>query len=122
VTLVAQGVNVAVASAHATSIEFCRFDRSGRTEIERIALPARTGDVWHGFVADVPKAIATDCGRMAPTTRGKVTGSIPRSFSSIHTCARSTGGSPSIPRWSGAVTTSQRATTRTAPLSCRRAS
>jgi len=53
VTLVAQGANVAVVSAHATAIEFCRFDRTGRTEIERIALPARTGDVWHGFVADV---------------------------------------------------------------------
>ena len=53
VTLIAHGANVAVASAHATAIEFCRFDRSGRTEIERIALPERTGDVWHGFIADV---------------------------------------------------------------------
>ncbi len=53
VTLIAHGANVAVASAHATAIEFCRFDRSGRTEIERIALPERTGDVWHGFIADI---------------------------------------------------------------------
>ncbi len=45
------GANVAVHSAHATAIELCLFDPAGATERERIALPARSGDVFHGFVA-----------------------------------------------------------------------
>ena len=49
------GVNVAVVSAHATAIELCRFDQDGQREIERIALPERTGDVLHGFVAGVAR-------------------------------------------------------------------
>jgi glycogen operon protein len=47
------GVDVAVFSAHATAIELCLFDVDGRREIERIVLPERTGNVWHGHVADV---------------------------------------------------------------------
>ncbi len=50
VTPTAQGANVAVVSANASAIELCRFDTSGRRELERITLPKRTGDVWHGFV------------------------------------------------------------------------
>ena len=52
-TLVPGGINVAVFSAHASAIELCLFDVSGQSELERIALPERTGDVFHGFVADV---------------------------------------------------------------------
>ena len=52
-TLVAGGANVAVFSAHARAIELCLFDRDGETELERIALPERTGDVFHGFVSGV---------------------------------------------------------------------
>ena len=51
VTPVAGGVNVAVHSAHASAIELCLFDAAGAVETARIALPARTGDVRHGFVA-----------------------------------------------------------------------
>ena len=53
VTLREGGANVAVFSAHATAIEFCLFDAAGATEVERIALPERTGDVFHGFVAGI---------------------------------------------------------------------
>jgi glycogen operon protein len=53
VTLQPGGANVAVFSAHATAIEFCLFDASGATELERIALPERTGDVFHGHVAGI---------------------------------------------------------------------
>ncbi|WGD32063.1 glycogen debranching protein GlgX [Ancylobacter sp. WKF20] len=52
VTLDAAGVNVAVFSAHAESIEFCLFDADDR-EIARIPLPGRTGDVFHGYIAGV---------------------------------------------------------------------
>ena len=53
VTLTPGGVNVAVFSAHATAIELCLFDAQGTRELARIALPERTGDVFHGFVFDI---------------------------------------------------------------------
>ncbi len=49
-TVVAGGVNVAVASTHATAIDLCLFDASGRTEVARLPLPGRSADVWHGFL------------------------------------------------------------------------
>ena len=51
VTLTQAGANVAVFSAHATRIELCLFDAAGIFEVLRIALPERTGDVFHGHVA-----------------------------------------------------------------------
>ena len=42
------GVNFAVFSAHAERIELCLFDAAGG-EL-RLALPERTGAIWHGFV------------------------------------------------------------------------
>lgn len=47
----ARGVNFALFSKHATKVELCLFAEDGVTEIARIVLPARTGDVWHGHVA-----------------------------------------------------------------------
>ncbi len=44
------GVNFAVFSAHATAIDLCLFD--GEVE-RRLPLPARTGDIWHGFVKGI---------------------------------------------------------------------
>jgi len=42
------GINFAVFSAHAQEIELCLFDPSGTHELRRLALPGRSGDVWHG--------------------------------------------------------------------------
>ena len=53
ITLAQDGANIAVFSANATVIEFCRFDANGERELERIALPGRTGDVFHGFLPGV---------------------------------------------------------------------
>jgi glycogen operon protein len=53
VTLAPGGVNVAVFSAHAAAIELCLFDESGMAELARVPLPERTGDVYHGFIADI---------------------------------------------------------------------
>src|SRR6185295_1988144 len=47
------GTNFALASVHAERVELCLFDETGQRELERIPLPERTGDVWHGHVADV---------------------------------------------------------------------
>ena len=48
-----RGTNFALFSANATKVELCLFDANGRREIERIALPERTDDVWHGYLNDV---------------------------------------------------------------------
>jgi len=47
------GTNFALFSAHATKVELCLFDQNGRREIERIALPEWTHEVWHGYLPDV---------------------------------------------------------------------
>uniref|UniRef100_Q07K86 Glycogen debranching enzyme GlgX n=1 Tax=Rhodopseudomonas palustris (strain BisA53) TaxID=316055 RepID=Q07K86_RHOP5 len=48
-----RGTNFALFSANATKVELCLFDSQGRRELERIALPERTEDVWHGYMHDV---------------------------------------------------------------------
>ena len=47
------GVNFALFSAHATKVELCLFDGNGRRELERVALPEFTHEVWHGYLPDV---------------------------------------------------------------------
>ncbi|HEY0328779.1 MAG TPA: glycogen debranching protein GlgX [Rhodopseudomonas sp.] len=48
-----RGTNFALFSAHAEKVELCLFDSQGRRELERIALPEKTEDVWHGYLNDV---------------------------------------------------------------------
>jgi glycogen operon protein len=48
-----RGTNFALFSANAKKVELCLFDAQGRREIERIVLPERTADVWHGYLNDV---------------------------------------------------------------------
>jgi isoamylase len=48
-----RGTNFALFSANAEKVELCLFDSHGRRETERIALPERTEDVWHGSLNDV---------------------------------------------------------------------
>jgi isoamylase len=47
------GTNFALFSAHATKVELCLFEESGRRELARIALPEYTHEVWHGRLPDV---------------------------------------------------------------------
>ena len=47
------GVNFALFSANATKVEVCFFDPKGRREIERVALPEYTHEVWHGYLPDI---------------------------------------------------------------------
>mgnify|MGYP006286280993 CR=1 FL=1 len=49
-TPLADGVNFAVFSAHAERVDLCLFDAAGDSEIARLPLPRRDGDVWHGFL------------------------------------------------------------------------
>lgn len=46
----AHGINFSVFSAHATRIELCLFDDDGNEQ--RLPLPGRTGNWWHGFLPD----------------------------------------------------------------------
>jgi len=46
------GVNFALFSAHAEKVELCLFDPRGIRELERIALPAYTHEVWHGYLPE----------------------------------------------------------------------
>src|SRR5579862_9745893 len=48
-----RGTNFALFSANAQKVELCLFDGQGRREIERVELPERTEDVWHGYLNDV---------------------------------------------------------------------
>jgi isoamylase len=45
-----KGVNFALFSAHATAVDLCLFERTGRRETDRIRLPRRTDQVWHVYV------------------------------------------------------------------------
>ena len=49
-TVDAEGVNFAVFSQHATRVELCLFDAEGHTEVKRLPLPGRSGDVFHGHL------------------------------------------------------------------------
>jgi isoamylase len=48
-----KGTNFTLFSAHATKVEVCLFDSMGSTELERIALPEYTDQIWHGYIPDV---------------------------------------------------------------------
>jgi glycogen operon protein len=48
-----RGTNFAVFSANATKVELCLFDKDGRRERKRMALPEHTEDVWHGYLPTV---------------------------------------------------------------------
>jgi isoamylase len=45
-----KGVNFAIFSKNATGVTLCLYDDDGKTEIGRVSLPRKTGDVWHGYV------------------------------------------------------------------------
>jgi isoamylase len=48
-----EGVNFALFSAHATRVELCLFDASGKTETARTDLPEYRDEIWHGYVPGI---------------------------------------------------------------------
>lgn len=48
-----KGTNFALFSAHATKVELCLFNADGTKEIQRIALPEYTNEIWHGYVEGI---------------------------------------------------------------------
>ncbi|MBL8905664.1 MAG: glycogen debranching protein GlgX, partial [Rhizobiales bacterium] len=53
VTVLPDGVQVAVVSRHAARIDFCLFDEAGDFETLRVALETRRGDVHLGFISGI---------------------------------------------------------------------
>ena len=47
-----EGVNFAVFSEHAERVELCIFDDKGRREIQRVAFPEHTDQVWHCYLPE----------------------------------------------------------------------
>ncbi len=47
-----QGVNFAVFAEHASGVDLCLFDPSGRQELATFALPRQSEGVWHGYLRD----------------------------------------------------------------------
>jgi isoamylase len=45
-----EGVNFALFSAHASKVELCLFDETGKEEQQRIELPEFTNEIWHGYL------------------------------------------------------------------------
>ncbi len=48
-----RGVNFALFSANAEKVLLCLFDPTGTREVQRIALPERTDEVWHVYLPNV---------------------------------------------------------------------
>ncbi len=46
-----KGVNFTLFSHHAERVELCLFDENGLEQ--RVELPARSGDIWHGYLPGV---------------------------------------------------------------------
>src|SRR5688572_12259537 len=47
-----EGVNFSLFSAHATKVELCIFDPSGRHERQRIDVKERTDEIWHCYLPE----------------------------------------------------------------------
>lgn len=53
VTVLPDGIHVAVVSRHATRIDFCLFDEAGSFETLRVPLETRLGDIHSGFIPGI---------------------------------------------------------------------
>jgi glycogen operon protein len=47
-----EGVNFALFSEHATGVELCIFDATGRRELQRVAVTERTDEIWHCYLPE----------------------------------------------------------------------
>src|ERR1035441_4073477 len=48
-----KGTNFTLHSSKTTKVEVCLFDSAGGSELERLALPEYTDQIWHGYIPDV---------------------------------------------------------------------
>ena len=52
-TVVGDGVNFALFSAHAERVDLCLFSADGQRELERVRLPEHTDQIWHAHLPGV---------------------------------------------------------------------
>jgi pullulanase/glycogen debranching enzyme len=86
-----KGTNFSVFSANATKVELCIFDGNGERELERIALPEYTNQIWHGYLPDVQPVHPTATASMDHMNRPQAIVSIPTSYSSTPMRMRTSG-------------------------------
>ncbi|SPW19362.1 Glycogen debranching enzyme [Cronobacter sakazakii] len=79
------GVNFTLFSAHAEKVELCLFDASGNET--RYALPARSGDVWHGYLPGARPGLRYGYRVHGPWNRRRATALTRRNCCSIHALA-----------------------------------
>ena len=48
-----EGTNFALFSENATGVDLCLFDDTGKTEVQRMALPDMEGGIWHGYLPGI---------------------------------------------------------------------
>lgn len=65
------GINFTLFSANAEQVELCLFDDNNQ-EL-RIPLPARTGDIWHGYLPGGNRGSVMATGSVGHSPRNKVT-------------------------------------------------
>jgi hypothetical protein len=66
------GINFALFSANAAKVELCRFNLDGRRELERIALPEVTDEVWHSSPPEREDSPWFPVGRERPVSGGSL--------------------------------------------------
>lgn len=76
-----KGVNFALFSAHAERVELCVFDEQGNEQ--RVDLPARSGDIWHGWLDAAGPGLRYGYRVHGPGTRRRGTALTRRSCCSI---------------------------------------
>ena len=116
-TVDTHGTNFAVSSG-GEEVTLCLFDADGAEE--RLVLPERDGDVWHGFVPGVGQGSSTVFGSAGPTNRHAACATTPPSYCSTRTLAQSRARCGSGPNCSGTqpITPSHPARW-TRPITCR---
>src|SRR3984893_3853340 len=86
-----KGTNFALFSANASKVELCLFDEKGERELERIALPEYTNQIWHGYLPGVGPAMVYGYRVHGLMNRRLVFDSILTNFYSILTPAPTPG-------------------------------
>jgi isoamylase len=85
------GTNFSVFSANATKVELCIFDGNGERELERIALPEYTNQIWHGYLPDVQPGTPYGYRVHGPYEPDAGHRFNPKSYSSTPMCMRTSG-------------------------------
>jgi isoamylase len=91
-----EGTNFSVFSAHATKVEICLFDGTGKHETDRIELPEYTNQIFHGYLPTVGRGLITVTVCTVPMSQKPVIALIPTSSCLIPTLALTRASSSGV--------------------------